>query len=332
MNIAVTGASGHIGNVLCRQLLADGHHVRAQYNSDVYPLKGLDLELKQGNVLNKDFLLELFRGCDAVIHAAALISINGDPDGSVFRTNTHGPRLVMEAAKECHIKRLIHLSSVHAVTELPHHTPYNEERPYKTAADPAYDHSKAVGEQILRDGSASGPTELVIVRPSCVIGPYDFKPSKIGAALLDFYHQKMPFLPPGGYDLIDVRDVSRSIIKALDAAVSPGIYLLSGKYYNFKELAAAVHKVTGKKVPQIVIPHRLLNALLPLASWHARIKGAAPSLTRESIAAIMNGHPQMDHRKAKNTLGHSNRPLEKSLNDFYTWHFESKNILKHVKR
>jgi dihydroflavonol-4-reductase len=327
MNIAVTGASGHIGNVCCRLLLADGHNVRAQYNSDAYPLNALDLELMQGNVLNKDFLLEFFRGCDAVIHAAALISIHGDPDGSVFRTNTQGPRLVMEAAQECHIKRLVHLSSVHAVTELPHSMPYNEERPYKTAADPAYDYSKAVGEQLLLDRSNTGPTELVIVRPSCVIGPYDFKPSKIGAALLDLYYQKMPFLPPGGYDFIDVRDVSRSIIKAIDSAVRPGIYLLSGKYYNFKELATAVHAVTGKKVPQTVIPYRLLNALLPLVSMHARVKGAAPSLTRESIAAIRNGHPQMDNRKAKNTLGHTNRPLEESLNDFYTWNFESK---KHI--
>jgi dihydroflavonol-4-reductase len=319
MKVAVTGASGHIGNVIVRTLLEKGYSVRALYNSDNRSLLDLEIEMVNGSILNRDDLNNLLVGVDVVVNCAAIISINGDPNGVVFKTNTEGPKLLLETALENKVKRIVHISTVHAVTELPHSEPYNELRPYKTAHASVYDHSKAIGEQILLEGSKEKDLEVIVVRPSCVIGPFDFKPSKMGSALLDFYNGKVPFLPCGGYDIIDVRDVASSVVKSISLGRDGEKYLLSGKYYDFKGLTSEIQKITGKKMPKTVLPYWFLRAILPVASLYFKISGMSPSLTREAIDAVKHGHPDMDNSKARNELGHSVRPLEETLRDFYKW-------------
>lgn len=97
MKIGITGASGHVGNVLCRNLIASGFSVKALYNSDKKALENLDVTLVKGSVLDGDLLHEFVENCDVVIHCAAIISIHGDPDGRVFKTNTEGPKNVLTA-------------------------------------------------------------------------------------------------------------------------------------------------------------------------------------------------------------------------------------------
>jgi len=323
--VAVTGANGHIGNVVCRKLLEGGYRVRAFYHSDKKSLLDLKVDVIQGDILNIEDVSQLVEGCEVVIHCAGIISINGDPDGRVFKTNTEGPHNVLKASLAKGVKRIIHVSSVHAMKELPLDTPYNETRPYKEQSDPVYDFSKARGEQILLEGAQKSPIEIVILRPSSVIGPFDFKPSLLGAALLDFYFQKIPFLPEGGYDFVDVRDVAQAAVNSIDSGRDKEAYVLSGMYYTFKKFAKVIHKVTGKKVPQKVIPYRLLKILLPLVTLYAKWTRSSPAFTRESIDIIFNGHPHMDHTKAKKELHFSCRPLEESLHDFYEWQKEMGN-------
>ena len=330
----MTGASGHLGNVVCRKLLEQDYLVRAMVHTDRRSLQGLDagnersrtMELVEGDILNLNDVNNLLKGCEAVIHCAGIISIHGDPDGRVLKTNTEGPHHVVEAAKNAGVKRIIHVSSVHAVREIPHHLPFNESRPYKTAQDPVYDFSKASGEQIFLKGCADSNTELIILRPSSIVGPFDFKPSLLGAALLDFYHQKIPFLPQGGYDFVDVRDVAQAAVNAIHLGKHGEVYNLSGTYYTFKKFARVIQKVTGKKVPQRVIPYKLLRAILPLVSLYARWTKTLPAITRESIDAVYLGHPQMDHAKAKKDLHFSCRALEESLHDYYSWQKEQGKI------
>jgi dihydroflavonol-4-reductase len=324
MKIAVTGASGHIGNVICRQLIDAGHEVNALYNKDKKALEDISVRAFQGSVLHKTDLAALIEGCEVVVNCAAVISITGDPNGTVFRTNTEGPRNIVDVSLDKGVKKIIHFSSVHAVTELPHSDPYNETRPYKAKGDIAYDYSKAAGEQIILEGAKDKAIEIVVVRPSCVVGPHDFKPSKMGAALIDLYKEKLPFLPPGGYDIVDVRDVASSAIRAIEKGKSGEIYLLSGRYVDFPSLAKAIHAVAGKKVPKTTIPFWLLYALVPLAALYFKISGMSPSLTKESILALKHGHPRMDNSKAARELNHEPRELEETLRDFFQWNIERK--------
>ena len=317
--VAVTGASGHIGNVICRLLIERGYQVKAFYHSDKSSLAGLDLELIKGSVLSQDDLSELIVGCEILINCAAVISINGDEDGLVFKTNTEGPRNVLSVSLKNGVKKIIHVSSVHAVHDLPHDLPYDELRPYKTSDDYVYDYSKAMGEQIMLKESENMPVEVVIVRPSSVIGPYDFKPSKMGKALMDFYHGKIPVIPAGGYDFVDVRDVSESICNAIINGKNREIYLLSGKYCSFEDLIKFVQKITHRKMPGISVPFWILKASVPFVKLYSMLIKESPSITYESIAAIQQGHPEMNNSKARSALGHEPRPIKQTLQDFFEW-------------
>ncbi|MEZ4894133.1 MAG: NAD-dependent epimerase/dehydratase family protein [Saprospiraceae bacterium] len=320
-SIAVTGASGHIGNVVCRLLAEKGYDVKAMFNRDPRGLDDLPVTKIQGDILSREDLSRFVSGCEVVIHCAAVISINGDPDGRVFKTNTEGTKLMKELAELHQVKKIIHISSVHAVQEYPLSGVFDENRPYKTEQDFRYDYSKAKAEQILLQNKSSSKTQIVILRPSAVIGPFDFKPSELGKALLDFYHQKIPVLPPGGYNFVDVRDVASSIFSAIENGKDREIYNLSGRYYSMAQFAKVIQLVSGQKVPKMVLPFWVLQALLPFVKWYSRFIGAAPSFTKESIHALKSGHPNMDNSKAAKNLNHAVRPLEESIRDFYNWHF-----------
>lgn len=327
MKVGVTGASGHLGNVVCRNLLEQGISVKAFYKKDKSALQDLNLELCQGDILNYNDVVNFVADCDVVIHSAAIISIHGDPTGIVYKTNTEGPTKIVNACIEKKVKRLIHVSSTHAVMELPFETPFDESRAYKQKGAFAYDFSKSTGEQIVLNAVKENLLDAVIIRPSSVIGLYDFKPSEIGKALLDFYNQKIPMLPPGGYNFIDVRDISKSIVAAIEKGKKGEIYLLSGVYYSLKDFAQIVKKVSGKKVPKIVMPFWFLKGLLPVVKVYGKVKKAAPIFTIEAITALKLGHPNMVNEKAKKELGHTCRPLEETIRDFYEWN-KTRNIIK----
>ena len=119
---------------------------------------------------------------------------------------------------------------------------------------------------------------------------------------MNFYKEKIPMIPKGGYDLVDVRDLAESIYQAILKGKNGEVYLLSGKYYSFKELLEEIHLVTNKKIPKIILPFWFLKATLPFIWILSKLTKTEPSLTYESIIAIKEGHPNMDNSKAKNNL------------------------------
>lgn len=327
MLVGVTGASGHLGNVICRKLTDRGFQVRVLHRKDVRAFEDLNVERFSGDVLDSDSIDKFVSGCDYVIHSAAIISIHGDPTGIVFKTNTEGPKNIAEACVKHKVKRLIHVSSTHAVLELPFETPFDETRPYKQKGSFAYDFSKSTGEQLMLYYFRNGMIDGLVVRPSSVIGPFDYRPSEIGKALLDFYNQKIPVLPPGGYNFIDVRDISETIVNAIEKGRCGEVYLLSGDYYSMKDFAKVVHEASGKKVPKMVMPFWFLRMILPFVKLYGKMKRANPVFTFEAITALKLGHPNMVNEKAKKELGHVCRPLKETIADFYKWNKE-RNVIE----
>ncbi len=128
---AVTGATGHIGNVLIRELTAKGEKVRAMIppGEDRTPLEGLEVELVEGDVRNIDSLIPVFKGCDIAYHLAGIISIVAGKRNLMHQVNVEGARNVIEACLTTGVKRLIYTSSIHAIAEPPHGIPIDETLP-----------------------------------------------------------------------------------------------------------------------------------------------------------------------------------------------------------
>ena len=320
MTVLVTGGAGFVGGNLVRALLAEGRRVRATVLEDTRALDGLDVQRVVADTRDPARIREAMDGADVVFHTAAVISIDGDRGGAVPSTNVEGTRNVVAAALDAGVKRFVHFSSIHALEQRPFEHPIDEERPFAFEASarvPAYDRSKGMGEQEVRAGIAKG-LDAVIVNPSAILGPFDFKPSRIGRVLLDVYHRSLPALVPGGFDWVDVRDVVAGALAAEKRGRTGERYLLSGHYRTVAELAGVIEAVTGVRPPRFTTPMWLAKLGVPFVMAWGRLTRTEPLYTTESLRAL-RWNEETSHEKASRELGHAPRPLEDTVRDAFAW-------------
>ncbi len=321
MKISVTGAGGHVGSSLVRELIQLGHEVNVLYYQDNRAFANLKVNAVRGNLFDTASLTELIRGSEVVIHLAAQISITGDRDGSVFKINTEGTRNVCQCCVNEKVRRLIHFSSIHAYNAKPFEGVLDETRQMVDSSALRYDYSKAVGQKIVMDFVKQG-LDAVILNPSSVVGPGDYKPSLMGQVFLKLYNRDLPALVKGGYDFVDVRDVAHAAVLAIDKGKTGESYLIAGTWKTIEELAQMVEKETGKKSPKITSPFWLAHIGVPFLGLWAKLLNKHPLYTHESLEVLKNAHRNVSHEKAANHLGFNPRPLEDTIHDIYTWYRE----------
>ncbi|MGB0591897.1 MAG: NAD-dependent epimerase/dehydratase family protein [Myxococcota bacterium] len=319
MTALVTGASGHLGGTLVRALLAQGRTVRALVHSSSEALKGIEgqLELVKGDVLDRESIDRACEGVETVFHLAAIISIVGDPDGRVRAVNVDGARNVAEAALAAGVTRMVHVSSCHAFDINSGAAQINEESPKVGDGAPAYDRSKAAGEEAVREVIVKG-LQATIVNPGGVLGPFDFIPSRMGTFFLRLFGRRLPGLVPGGFSWVDVRDVVDSIIAAETKGRVGENYLLTGHWGAMTELAGMAQAVTGVKSPGFSVPLWVADLAAPLMTIWAKLTKSEPLYTREALHAVRACH-DISWQKAGRELGHSPRPLQDTVRDTYRW-------------
>ena len=323
MLTVVTGAYGHVGANLVRALLERGDEVRAADKRQTEALAGLDVEHVPIDVLEPESLEKAFDGADTIFHLAAIISITGDPTGVVRRVNVEGPRNATQAALACGVSRFVHCSSVHAFDLRGCGPELTEAGPRATEErSPAYDRSKNDGENEVHAAIADG-LDAVIVNPTGVVGPHDYRPSQMGELLLQFRDRKIPVNIGGGFDFVDVRDLVAGMLAAEQSGRTGENYLLSGHRHSSKELAQLVAQVTGVKAPRISVPASLTSGLAPLV-LKLTASNQVPLITPDSMHALQFS-PSVCHYKASKELGYVARPIIETLRDTYAWFDEYNN-------
>jgi dihydroflavonol-4-reductase len=318
MTTVVTGAAGHIGNTLVRALLERQRPVRALIHTNTRALEGLGVEEVRGDVRDLDSLVAAFRGADTVYHLAADISLLSDGWLLLSAVNVTGTQNVVEACLRSGVRRLVHFSSIHAVESTDHDACIDESSPMVGWRPcPPYDRSKAAGEEAVFQGIQKG-LDAVIIRPTAVIGPYDYQPSHLGTAILAIARGKLPALVPGGYDWVDVRDVVQGTLDAGEKAKTGERYMLSGRWVSLCDLAAMIGKYRRVRVPRLVCPMTLARLGAPFATALDRMSGKRPLYTAVSLRAL-RGHRNISHEKATRELGYQPRPFEQTVADTLDW-------------
>ncbi len=252
----VTGSTGFIGNVLVRKLIKRGRKVRAFFRttSDTIALKGLPVERITGNILDPQSLTEAFRGIDTVYHLAAKISIMPGEDQVIRKINLEGTRNVIKACLDAKVKKLIYTSTIHALKEPPMGTTIDENMPYDPENERGeYDRSKAQASTEVMDAIDKG-LHTVVLCPTGVLGPYDWRFSPITQTFLDFYNGGMKMAINGAYDFVDVRDVAQGHILASQKAKPGSNYILSGQRVTMQEMFGMLEEITGVRAPGINVP------------------------------------------------------------------------------
>jgi dihydroflavonol-4-reductase len=314
----VTGGGGRLGNVLVRRLLDEGHRVRVlERGSRPESLEGLDIEFFEGSVLDATGVGTAMEGAGVVYHLAAKIDLSPRKDPMMYATNVDGTRKIVDACLSRGL-RLVHTSSHHALEREPLDQPLTEDKPLALNEKCEYHRSKAIGETIVLDACQRG-LDAVIVNPGSMIGPYDFEPSMIGAALIDMYFGRVPVLLDLLSDYVDVRDVANGMIAAAEKGRSGERYLLTGDVIPIMEMVALYGELTGAKVPTRALPLWVGWVLLPVALAGSAVTKRDPFITADILRASVSNEV-VSRDKASRELGYEIRSLRESLTDAVAWY------------
>jgi dihydroflavonol-4-reductase len=318
--VVVTGATGHIGNVLVRELVASAIEVRALAPSfeDTTPLAGLDVEIVEGDVLDCDSLLRAFAGADVVYHLAGVISITPGKRDLLYDVNVTGARNVAQACLDVGVRRLVHTSSIHALSEPPQGTVIDESRGFDPESQRMeYSKTKAQGTLEALAAVDQG-LDAVIVCPTGVIGPYDFKPSEMGQLFIDFASGRIKAYIDGAYDFVDVRDVAHGLILAAEKGRRGEVYILSGEQITVPALMSILERLTGVHAPRVKLPAWFAEATADLGLLYYRMTNTRPLFTRDSIRTLTS-NSLVSSAKARRELSYTARPIRESIADSVRW-------------
>ncbi len=331
--ILVTGATGHIGNVLVRRLIEKGERVRAMImpEDDIKPLKGLKVEMVEGDVRNLKDLLSACVGVDVVYHLAAIVSIVPGHKKAIYDVNVGGVENILKAVKETKVRRLVYTSSVHAFSELKVGLDINERVPFdpsKTAG--AYGKSKATAVLKVINAVHKGDVDAVILCPTGVIGPYDYKLSEMGKMISDYVEGKLKIGIKGAFDFVDVRDVVEGEIAAAKKGEMGGVYILGGEQIRIKKIMKILKELTGKNGPVFSLNKYVSEFVSFFSVIYSLISKKKAIFTPYSVHTLTRYYT-FSHEKASKELGYSSRPFRKSIEDAIKWFEKGEEFRKMAK-
>jgi dihydroflavonol-4-reductase len=322
--VLVTGAGGFLGANLVWALCEQGFHCRALVRRPPRgpQWSGLDtrrVQFVQGDVRDPASVQQAVAGVQAVLHAAALTEIIPRPRREAFRVNVEGTWHVCEAARRAGVRRLVFTSSASTIP------PGTAERPAtgndrpegRPTADAPYYASKRQAEEVVRDFAADG-LEAIVFCPGYILGPRDARPTT-NELLLHAARTPLPFFPPGGMNVIDVREVARAHVRALWLGQPGERYVLAGPYRGYAELATLAREMAGRHRPVHVLPRWLCGpgklVLALAAGVLPRVPNGltVPSFHHGFVAYHLCG------ARADAEFGLSHRPIVQTVYDTLRW-------------
>lgn len=318
--IVITGATGHLGNVLVRKLVNMNKKVRALIlpGEDIASLRGLEVEKVEGDVRDPDSLRKAFEGADIVYHCAGIISILPGQQKQLYKVNVLGTRNVVNMCLEIKVKRLVYTSSIHALSEPAPGIVFDESREFNPEnVLGEYSKSKTLGTLEVIRGIKKG-LDAVILCPSGIIGPYDYRISEMGKLIVDFIKGKVKACVDGAYDFVDVRDVAEGLILACDKGKKGECYILSGQQISVQQLLKFLEEISGVKAPSFRLSRQVARVAGFFNVFYCNLMKIKPLFTPFSID-VLASNSLVSCQKAQVELGYSSRSIYESIKDTVQW-------------
>ena len=282
MKTLITGAAGLIGSSVVRAVMADKQEVRALVlpREATRNLKGLDIEIIQGDLLDPPSLDHALAGCNKLYQLAAIYR-HWHPLGGDFirRTNVEGSRNILDAACKWNLEKVVYTSSISSVGFHPDRPSTEADYPdLKDCARQPYRESKFLSEKLACEYNSK--LKMVIVNPASPIGVRDWVPTPTGRMILDFLNGKMFAYVDAGINLIDVEDLATGFVLAEKKGRQGERYILGNHNTYLKDFFAELSGLTGLPAPKIKMPGAVVRVV-------AEISEALANLTKKQpIAAV----------------------------------------------
>ncbi|MGZ4820113.1 MAG: hopanoid-associated sugar epimerase [Terriglobales bacterium] len=324
MKAFVTGATGFVGSHVARELALQGADLRllVRESSPTNNIDDLPADRVIGDLSEPDSLRTAVSGCEVVFHVAAdyrLWTRDAADMQSMYRCNVEGTRGLIDAARQAGVRRMVYCSTVATMGFTGNGHPADERSP--VGLDDMIGHykrSKFIAEQVAIEAGKSGG-DVVVVNPTTPVGERDLKPTPTGRIILDFLKRKFPAYVDTGLNLVDVHEVARGHLLALEKGTPGERYILGGENLTLKQILDKLAAITGLASPRVRLPYVVaLAAGLGDTVVSGRILHREPRVT---LDAVRMGRKKMwvSSEKARCQLGFNMVPVEDALRRAAQW-------------
>jgi dihydroflavonol-4-reductase len=319
--VLLTGAGGFVGSAIARALLAGGYPVRCLVRAAASRanLTGLDIDIVEGDMLDREAIARAMSGMRYVVHTAADYRLWARDPGALYRTNVEGTRSVMESALRAGVGRIVYTSSVATLASRPNGVAADETQPLDLAAAiGAYKRSKLAAERLVESMISHGGLPAVIVNPSTPVGPRDSKPTPTGRIIVAAASGRIPAFVDTGLNLVHVDDVATGHVAALERGRVGERYILGGDNVLLVNMLSDIASLAGRRPPRWKLPRLPLYPLAVGAETMARFTGKEPLLTLDGLR-MSRQRMFFTSAKAQRELGFRARPYREGLRDALAW-------------
>jgi len=322
MLVLVTGGTGYVGSHAVAALTKTGHRVRILARSPgsvtaaLAPLGVPAPETSVGDVTDPGAVERALDGCDAVLHAASVFSMDPRRADEMRAVNVRGTDTVLGLAHRLGLDPIVHVSSELAL--LPP-TKDHVLTPYSPVTQPPwpYSRSKADSELVARRYQDSG-APVVSVMPAGMWGPHDPHFGEGVTLATNVLKRRFPVVPPGGMQIADVRDVAAALVAVMQPGRGQRTYLIGGHYISMPDIIRTLADLSGRRLPFVTFPSWFLAAFGHTADIVQRRLPARLPWTGEGIW-VLNCAARCDDSKARTELGIEARPLRETFADTIHW-------------
>ncbi len=320
MKVFVTGATGFVGAHVARELARQGADLRllVRSTSNRANLEGLNAELVTGDLCDPESLRLGIAGCEFVFHVAADYRLWTRDPREMYRSNVEGTRSILRIAGEAGVRRVVYTSSVATVGFMNGHlADENSPVSLKDMIGP-YKRSKFMAEQVALEAASAG-ADIVVVNPTTPVGERDIKPTPTGRIVVDFLKRKFPAYVDTGLNLVDVAEVARGHVAAMEKGRPGERYILGGENLTLKQILDKLGAVTGLSSPRVKLPYAVAFATGVVDQVFTGVMMRREP--RVTIDAVRMGRKKMfvSSAKSESELGWKIVPVEDALRRAVEW-------------
>jgi len=334
MAVLVTGATGHIGNTLCRILSEEQQDIRAMVRStsDLTPVRDLDVQTVEANLLNPASLEHALEDCEVVYHTAAVYKLwSPNPELDIIKPAVEGTRHLFEAARNQDVRKIVYVSSVSAIGSGDNFEHNLTTENWNTEASSPYNIAKTRSEQLAHELAGSYDIPTIFVLPTMVLGPYDYKITPSTSLVRDFLLGKLRFTYRGAYSVTDCRDVVHGLLLAERYGTPGKRYILGGTQVTIEELFTQLAEMTTVSAPRFGISKQIAHFIAHPTSWFASLLGTEPLFTPEAVESTIGKYYNFPSTLAEEELGYSYRSLMRVLEDTINWLIQRNEIPQDIR-
>ena len=329
--IFLTGGTGLVGAHILLKLTESGQKVKAlkRKRSSLTVIKNIfshykktdllkSIEWIEGDLLDLFSLQEGIKGCNTVIHCAAIVSFNPRDFKKMMKINVEGTANIVNICLENNIDKLAYISSIATLNDDKNHIRTEDSFWKESKSNSQYAKSKYLSEQEVWRGIEEG-LNSIIVNPSVILGPGDW--TKGSSQMFEKVWKGLKFYSSGSTGYIDVVDVAKCVVKLLEKEIINERFILNAENIKYRDIFDSIAENLNKPKPHIKVSPLIKEIAWRIEWLMSLITNKSPLITKETANTAMK-NKSFSNQKIIKALDYNFIPIEESIKHYSQWFLE----------